>query len=106
MISAEEGKGPWQVVTYSGKKVTHDTIALDQKKISVKSRSVYLNHKSQFVYVDGTPIETYNGNYIYWNKDGYVINKNMSIVREDTIFLVDGISMHNNTAMKLKHFGI
>lgn len=104
MITSEIGEGPWQVVTYEGDKILHETIALDGRSVVVRSESVYISNTSQFVYRDGTPITTYDGKFIYWNKDGLVINRNLTVVPEDQVFIVGGKPMHRNTAIRLRDF--
>jgi len=104
LISKDLGVGPWQVVTYDDKKIYHETLALDGRSVTTRSESVYINNSSQFVYRDGTPILTYDGKYIYWNKDGWVINRHLQIVREDQVFVVEGKPMPVRTAMKLRDY--
>lgn len=104
LINESLGDGPWQVVTYDDKKVTHETLALDGKSVTTRSETVYVSNKSQFVYRDGTPIQTHDGKYIYWNKDGWVINRHLQIVREDQVFVVEGKPMQVRTAMKLRDY--
>jgi len=98
------GEGPWQIETWNGDKVVHETIALDGDGVVVRSQSVYIDKSSRFVYRDGAPIKTYNGNHLYWNKDGFVINKALTIIFEDEIFIVNGKPMKPRTAMRLKGF--
>lgn len=104
MISDDLGNGPWQIVTYEGEKVYHETIALDGRDVAVRSESVYISNKSQFIYRDGTPITTYDGKYLYWNKDGLVINRLIQAVPEDQVFVINGKPMHVGTAMKLRDY--
>jgi len=104
MISDDLGNGPWQIVTYDGEKVYHETIALDGRGVAVRSESVYISNKSQFIYRDGTPITTYDGKYLYWNKDGLVINRLIQAVPEDQVFVVNGKPMHVGTAMQLRDY--
>ncbi|MFA0809540.1 hypothetical protein [Microbulbifer epialgicus] len=104
MISSELGSGPWQVTTYEGKKILHETIALDGRSVAVRSESVYINNESKFVYRDGAPITTYDGKYIYWNVDGLLINRHLQVIPEDQVFIVDGKPMQRNTAILLRDY--
>jgi hypothetical protein len=104
MILEDLGSGPWQIVTYEDEKVFHETIALDGRSVAVRSESVYISNKSQFIYRDGTPITTYDGKYLYWNKDGLVINRLIEVIPEDQVFVVNGKPMQVMTAMKLRDY--
>lgn len=104
MISPDFGEGPWQVVTYQGDKILHETVALDNGHVVVRSESVYINNSSQFVYRDNTPIRAYDGGRLYWNRDGWVINRRLQIVPEDRIFVVNGRPMQPGTPMKLRDY--
>lgn len=104
MINTAIGIGPWQIVTYEGDKVYHETIALEGGGVVVQSRSVYVSSKSQFIYKDGTPITTYDGKYLYWNDEGWVINRNIEIVSEEQVFIVNGKPMPPQTAMRLRDY--
>lgn len=102
LITADMGAGPWQVVTYSDEKIIHETIQLDGRSVVVRSESVYISNKSQFVYRDGSPITNYKGQFIYWNIDGQVINKDLELVSEDQLFVVGGKPMRPNTPIRLR----
>ncbi len=101
MINASMGEGPWLVVTYKGDRVTRDTVALDEGEITIRSSSVYVNNKSQFVLMDGTPIKIFTGDSIYWNAAGEVITSKMSRVPEYLVFSVNGGPVAKNTALTL-----
>lgn len=104
LIDESLGEGPWQVVTYDNRKVFHETLALDGKTVTTRSETVYVSNKSQFVYRDGTPIQTHDGKYLYWNKDGWIINRFLQVVPEDQVFVVEGKPMPIRTAMKLRDY--
>lgn len=104
MVDKSFGDGPWQLVTYDDDKIFYEEVLLENKNIKVSSKSVYISNKSQFVYKDGTPIQTYSGNYLYWNKQGYVINKELQIIPEDLLFIVSGKPMPRNTPIKLRNY--
>jgi hypothetical protein len=102
LITEDMGAGPWQVVTYSGEKIIHETIQLDGRSVVVRSESVYISNKSQFVYRDGSPITNYKGEYLYWNVDGQVINRELKIISEDQVFIVGGKPMKPNTPIQIR----
>lgn len=101
MVNASMGEGPWQVVTYKGDRVTRDTVVLDDGEVSIRSASVYVNNKSQFVLMDGTPITIFTGDKIYWNAEGQVITSKMKRVQEYLVFSVNGDPVAKNTALTL-----
>lgn len=92
----------WQLITYQKEKITHETAVLENGKIIVKTEAVYVDKKSQFVYQNGKPITTYNGEYIYWNRDGQIINKHLKVISEDQVFIVNGKPMKSHSAMRLR----
>lgn len=102
MINEGLGEGPWQVVTYEGDKVLHETINLDGASIVVRSESVYVDSKSQFVYRDGTPVKTYDGASVYWNNAGQIINRELQVIPEDQLFVVNKRPMARNMALRVR----
>ncbi len=104
VISEHDGRGPWQVITYSGDEVKQQLVHLDAKDISTRSESVYLSNKSQFIYRNGEPIKAFGGNLFYWDDRGNIINQQYQIIPEDEIFVVNGRPMPKRTAMMLKNF--
>lgn len=104
MLPDNLGSGPWQIVTYAGDKVFHETLKFSGRNIAKESETVYISNSSQFIYRDGTPITTYDGKYLYWNKDGFVINRLRQMIPEDQVFVVNGKPMHVGTAMRLRDY--
>lgn len=101
MVNGSMGEGPWQVVTYKGDRVTRDTVVLDEGEVVIRSASVYVNNKSQFVLMDGTPITIFTGDKIYWNAEGHVITSKMKKVPEYLVFSVNGEPVAKDTALTL-----
>lgn len=101
------GEPPWQVVTYDGDKVEIIVSYLKEEgdlKLTNENRSVYVNEKSQFVLKDGSRITAYTGNFIYWNKDGYIINRELQIMPKPLVFTVNSRPMQEGTPMMLRHY--
>lgn len=101
MIPESLGQGPWRLVTYSGERVTRDTVMLDGGEVVIRSSSVYVSKDSQFVLMDGKPITIFTGDHIFWNADGHVITSQLYKVPESIVFSVNGDPMPNNTALTL-----
>lgn len=104
MVDERLGEGPWQVVTYDGKRVTRDTVALDGGDVVVRSSSVYVNKESQFTLRDGTPIKIFTGDEIYWNSEGNVITRKLQRVPEYLVFSLEGKPLPENTALTLHDY--
>lgn len=104
MITGEFEGGPWQIVTYGDDKIYHEKVVLGDEGVSTQSYTVYINNKSQFIYLDGTPITTYEGHKIYWNNDGQIINRYSQVIPEDQIFVVNDKPMPINTAIRLRDY--
>ena len=104
MVTADFGEGPWQLVTYKDQKIMFEAVVLDENRTVTRSESVYINNKSQLVFRDGKPIKNYRGEYLYWNKEGRFINKDLRIIREDILFVVNGRPMIPNTPIKIRDY--
>lgn len=104
MVDERLGEGPWQVVTYDGKRVTRDTVALDGDDVVVRSSSVYVNKDSQFTLRDGTPIKIFTGDEIYWNSEGDVITRKLQRVPEYLVFSLEGKPLPEKTALTLHDY--
>lgn len=104
MVDERLGEGPWQVVTYDGKRVTRDTVALDGGDVVIRSSSVYVNKESQFTLRDGTPIKIFTGDEIYWNSEGDVITRKLQRVPEYLVFSLEGRPLPENTALTLQDY--
>lgn len=104
MVDERLGEGPWQVVTYDGKRVTRDTVALDAGDVVIRTSSVYVNSDSQFILRDGTPIKIFTGDEIYWNSEGDVVTRKLQRVPEYLVFSLEGKPLPENTALTLHDY--
>lgn len=97
------GMPPWQVVTYDNEKVTHGILVAVDGSIKPEEKTVYISKKSQFVYKDGTKIRNSQGNYLYWNENGKIINHKLVEIPKEMIFTVNGLPIDNKATLKLKN---
>lgn len=104
MVDERLGEGPWQVVTYDGKRVTRDTVALDGGNVVIRTSSVYVNKESQFTLRDGTPIKIFTGDDIFWNSEGDIITRKLQKVPEYLVFSLEGKPLPENTALTLHDY--
>ena len=104
LITDAVGVGPWQVITYDDELVMKDKVVLDGLAFKTRSEPVYINSKSQFVYRDGRAIRDYMGNRIYWNDQGFIINKNVQILPENVVFSLNGSPLPVGTPLKLRGY--
>ena len=104
MLSAAVGKGPWQVVTYDDEAVMRDTSALDGDQIVSRSEPVYINNESKFIYRDGSPVKSFSGDNLYWNEQGYIINRHLHVIPEESVFALNNQPLPNGTPLKLRGY--
>jgi hypothetical protein len=92
-----DNKRIWLVTDYNSKPITHYTVEFENSRVKTKSNQVYVNQHSQFVMKDGTPITDFEGNYLYWNEQGYVINKHIKVIDKARLFRLSKSKVSNNT---------
>lgn len=74
---ADHMKGPWQVFTLQGEKVTY------------YDKRVYITNKSALVLRNGDPVRTIQGYKVYLNRDNQLIDRNLRVIPFDHLLELD-----------------
>jgi hypothetical protein len=90
----------WQVTTYDDVPITAMVIEV-YPQYKQLYKKVYLNFRSQFVFADGSGV-TLQGEPLFWNRAGDVVDYNYNTINESSIFYINGKGVKPHTAMTLK----
>lgn len=93
--------GPWPVESYEGDSVQFEQVSLNENHtVEKKTSTVYISAKSQFVFRDGTPIKTVQGDSLFWNDAGHVITRELKRIPENTVFTLHDKPLPVGTALR------